>query len=154
MGTGKTTVAQIVAEKTRLRFVDMDEEIVALAGMSVPQIFAAEGESGFRAYERQICTTLAADIGQVIATGGGALVDEVNRSLMLANGLVICLNASPDAIRERLGDMAGRPLAPDWEALLLERQPVYAQIPHQIDTTGKSPEQVAEEVNRLWQSLR
>lgn len=154
MGTGKTTVAQFVAAATGLHFVDMDDEIVASMGMSIPQIFAAVGESGFRLQERRTCERLAAGSGQVIATGGGALVNAETLALMEDKGLVICLTAAPEVIESRLGDMEGRPLAPNWAMLLRERQLAYDRIRHQIDTTHKSPQQVAEEVIALWQSFQ
>lgn len=150
MGTGKTTVGELVADTIGWHFVDMDDEIVERIGRSIPQIFADEGEAGFRRYERIICQSLAARDSQVIATGGGALVDPANRALMIQSGMVICLNAAPEALRERLGDGSGRPLAPNWEALLQQRQAAYAEIPYQIETTELTPEQVAEKVVRLW----
>lgn len=152
MGTGKTTVGQLVAAQTGLRFVDTDAEIVARAGMTIPDVFAQQGEPAFRALESGICAELATRSGQVIATGGGALVDPCNRDIMQAAGLLVCLTARPDVIRERLADFDGRPLATNWEHLLRERRAAYAQIPHQIDTSEKSPEQVATEVVALWQS--
>ncbi len=152
MGTGKTTVAQTIARITGLRFVDADDAIVTFVGKSIPDIFASEGESGFRAYERQVCEQLAQGRDQVIATGGGALIDPYNLSMMQNTGLVVCLTATPDVIVQRLGDMDGRPLAPDWERLLRQRELFYARISHQIDTSHKTPDQIAEEVLQLWRS--
>lgn len=151
MATGKTTVGQLVADYTGWRFVDSDEEIMRRVGMTISEIFARDGEKGFRRYERVVCQTLAAGQKQVIATGGGMLVDETNRGVMLASGLVVCLTASPDEIRTRLGNFAGRPLAPDWEQLLESRRMAYAAIPYQIDTTGLTPEEVSEKVIALCQ---
>lgn len=151
MGTGKTTVGRLVADFIRWKFVDADEEIVARVGRSIPEIFAQDGEEGFRRYESAVCQSLAARSQHVIATGGGMLVDPSNRAVMMAAGFVICLTASPDAIRQRLTSFEGRPLAPNWETLLEQRRAAYAEIPYQIDTTDRTPEDVAQEIIRIWQ---
>jgi shikimate kinase len=154
MATGKTTVGQLVADFISWQFVDMDDEITERIGLPIPDIFAHHGEEGFRRYERIICQSLAARSEQVIATGGGALIDPASRALMMMSGLVICLTAAPDAIRERLVDPGGRPLARQWESLLEQRAPIYAQFPLQIDTTDLSVEQVAQKVVALWSASR
>lgn len=151
MGTGKTTVAQRLAGLLERPFVDTDAEIERRAGRSIAAIFAEDGEAAFRRREARLCRFLAGQRGLVIATGGGMLVDPGNRAVMLASGFVVCLNASVDAIRQRLAGETGRPLFQgDWEALLGRRQAAYAEIPHQINTDGQSPEAVAEEVLALW----
>lgn len=153
MGTGKTTVAKIVAERLHLPLVDTDEKIVEQARKSIPEIFAQDGEAVFRHHERRVCRFYAGQSGYVIATGGGALVDAENRLVMLASGLVVCLLASKAAIRERLAGQTGRPLfLGDWEALYDKRAEAYAAIPHQIDTSARTPEDVAQEIIRLWQT--
>lgn len=153
MGTGKTTVGQLVADRLGRPFIDTDAEIVHRMGMSVPEIFAKEGEAGFRHIERRLCRFLSAGRGLVIATGGGMLVDAGNRDVMLASGVVVCLTATPEAILERLKDENDeRPLLRgDWRALLEQRRAAYAAIPIQIDTTGKTPAQVAQEIVDRWQ---
>jgi shikimate kinase len=152
MGTGKSTVGRLVAEKLNRPFLDTDEEISRRKGMTVAEIFKHEGEQNFRHIERRLCRFLAAQTGYVVSTGGGMLVDETNRDVMLASGLVVCLSASPETIASRLKeDPAERPLASgDWRALLEKRRAAYAEIPHQIDTTDKTPQEVAEEVVHLW----
>lgn len=153
MGTGKTTVAKKVAERLGRTFIDTDEKIVEQAGKSIPEIFAQDGEAVFRHHERRVCRFYAGQSGYVIATGGGMLVDDENRRVMLASGLVVCLLASKAAIRERLAGQTGRPLfSGDWEALYDRRAEAYAAIPHQIDTTSRTPDEVVEEVIRLWQT--
>lgn len=155
MGTGKTTVGQLVAEKLDRPFIDTDAEIVRRVGMSIPELFQRQGEQGFRHVERRMCRFLAAQGGYVISTGGGMLVDDGNRDVMLASGMVICLTASPDTIMARLSvDKIERPLLKgDWRGLLEKRQPAYNAIPYQIDTTNKTPEAVAEEIVQLWQTV-
>jgi len=152
MGTGKSTVGQRVAEMTGRDFVDTDEVIVASAGMSIPEIFQREGEQSFRQRERLYCRFYAAQSRLVIATGGGMLVDESNRNVMLASGFVVCLDATPEAIEARVGGDMNRPLLnSDWRGLLEKRQAAYAAIPNHVDTTNKTPEAIAEEIVGLWQ---
>jgi len=155
MGTGKSTVGKLLAEKLNRPYVDTDEEIVRRIGMSIPEMFQRDGEDRFRHIERRMCRFLAAQGGYVISTGGGMLVDESNRDVMLASGFVVCLNATTDSIAERLkADKTERPLLKgDWRALLAKRQSAYAEIPNQIDTTGKTPETIADEIIHLWQTV-
>ena len=98
---------------------------------------------------------LAAQHGLVIATGGGMLVDESNRDVMLASSLVVCLNAAPDSILQRVkSDSIERPLLKgDWRVLLEKRAEAYASIPNQVDTTGKTPDEIAGEIVALWQQI-
>ena len=91
MGTGKTSVGREVARRLGRPFIDMDAEIEARTGKSIPAIFAEEGEAHFRNLEAGLCRELSARRGLVIATGGGTLVNEENRRLMSSGGLVICL---------------------------------------------------------------
>ncbi len=152
MGTGKTTIGQLVAEKLGWPFVDLDEVIVAQAGKPIAQIFAEDGEAIFRHYERRVCRFYAGQYGYVLATGGGMLVDADNQRAMLASSFVVCLQATKATIRERLAEETGRPLfSGDWETLYDQRQAAYAAIPHQIDTTNRDTNAVAEEVIELWQ---
>ena len=146
MGTGKTTVGQILARKLNREFVDMDAVIEARAGLTIPQIFERRGEDEFRKLERRLVYELALRNGLVIATGGGALINDEMRETMLRSGLVVCLNASKADIRERLAENANRPLAAGWESLFEARQGAYARMPYQIFTTGKTPEEIAAEI--------
>lgn len=155
MGTGKTTVGRILAEQYGLRFVDMDEEIERHAGRSIPEIFASCGEERFRQLETEVLRDLAAGEGRVIATGGGALVSEGNRALLSSDQRIVCLTCRPDELRKRLGRASGRPLLsgrPDQEmSRLLElRRPVYECF-EQIDTTGRSPQDTADEIEYRFQ---
>jgi shikimate kinase len=152
MGTGKTTVAKQVAEKLARPFVDTDDAIVEQAGKPIAQIFADDGEAAFRHYERRVCRFYAGQGGYVIATGGGMLVDPDNLAVMQASGLVICLVASKAVIKSRLQHETGRPLVNnDWENLYDQRLDAYAAIPHQIDTSDLTSDDVTKEVIALWE---
>lgn len=153
MGTGKSTVGRLIAVRLDRTFIDTDETIIQRVGLSIPDIFAHDGEQGFRLMERELCRFLGAQSGLVISTGGGTLVDSGNRDIMLTSGFVVCLNATTQAILARVSGVEDRPLLKgDWQALLQKRRAAYAEIPYQVDTTDRTPEQVAEEVLRLWQN--
>jgi len=161
MGTGKTAVGQEVARRVKATFVDMDAEIEARAGKSISRIFSEDGEPTFRQMERVLCKELSTKNGLVIATGGGALVDPVNRALMLNTGTVFCLTCDPDELLRRVSteDTPERPLlqTPDPQdeikRLLAARSEAYAAIPWQIDTTTASIEAVADRIVALAGAL-
>lgn len=152
MGTGKSTVGQMLADRLQRVFVDMDTAIEHRTGLTIPRMFAQYSEALFRAIEKGLCHELALRQHLVIATGGGALIDDDNRRIMQQTGFVVCLTASPDTIEARLTQSDARPLAGRWRELLALRQPVYEQFARCIDTTNKTPEIITEEVIRLWQN--
>jgi len=161
MGTGKSVVGRLVAQRLRRPFVDIDALIEAREGRSIPEIFAQEGEAYFRRVEAAVVRELAAQRGLVIATGGGALVPEENRRQMVQTSVVVCLWADEATLIERLRGQTDRPLLahPDWETtlrtLLARRRSAYQALPYHVDTTGKRVEEVAEEVIALYRkSLR
>ena len=153
MGTGKTTVGRLLALRTGGRFIDLDDVIVADAGRSIPDIFRAEGEPGFRQREAAALARVLGEVGVVIATGGGAACREPNLSLMLQKAEVVALAASPEETVRRTGARSGRPMldgAADPLAaareLLAKREPFYRRAHLHIDTEGKRPEQIADEI--------
>jgi shikimate kinase/3-dehydroquinate synthase len=152
MGTGKTTIGEEIARRMGTSFVDMDIEIEARAGKPIYRIFAEDGEAAFRQMETALCEQLSEQRGLVIATGGGALVDPANRTLMMESGTVICLSCDADEILRRVGDNADRPLLnvanpqAEIERLLQARREAYAAVPWQIDTTALSIEQVITQI--------
>lgn len=166
-GSGKTTVGRVVARRLGWRFVDNDEEIVREAGMSIEAIFADMRESHFRELERQCLTVLCQGDQQVVSTGGGIVTDEANRKLMERNGVIVFLEARPETIYERLVQQRSegdgpvvRPMltSPDPLArireLKAERQAGYALAHWTVHTDQLSPEEVAQEVVRGWETLK
>lgn len=153
MATGKTTVGRLVARQRGWAFVDLDESIASAAGMTVAEIFAQEGEAGFRRREAEAVRAAAARRRTIIATGGGAACREENLQTMLTAGRVVALSATPAEVLRRTGRGSGRPLL-DSKAdplgtaasLLVEREPFYARAHHTVDTVGRPPAEVADAV--------
>jgi shikimate kinase len=154
MGTGKSTTGRLAAGQLDFVFVDTDIEIISRAGLSIAEIFTQQGEPAFRQLEAEVCLSIAAQSGQVVATGGGALLNSCVYESFAAS-LIICLTCDLDEIIRRVGDTPSRPLfVADRERLgrlLASRADYYARFPHQIDTTFLSPQQAAQEVIYLWQ---
>jgi shikimate kinase len=132
MGAGKTSIGRRLAERLGLRFTDVDQWIVEHTGVTIPTIFELEGEPGFRRRERQALLALCREPGQVLATGGGAVLDPENRRLIQESGFVVWLRTSVERQLERLARDRNRPLlaAPDRRQRLLDmaqlRDPLYA----------------------------
>ena len=157
MGTGKSTIGQLVADRLGWRLVDTDTVIEERAGKIIAEIFEQDGEAAFRELEATVCRDMAALCHQVIAVGGGALVNPDVQAVFAARDLVICLTCDLDTIIQRVGDDPTRPLfSVDREKLsqlLDSRADHYASLPHQVGTTELSPEEAAEEVVQLWQRM-
>lgn len=144
MGTGKTQVGRLLARVLNLRFVDTDALIEKQTGTTIPNLFTTQGEAGFRAIEKQVIHRLQNTTGQVIATGGGAVIDPDNLRLFKSLGRVVHLQATPEIILKRTGgNAAARPMLSGPDALdriksLLEaRAGHYAQADFAVDTTQK-----------------
>ena len=155
MGAGKSAVGPVVAGRLGVPFVDLDELVAAGAGGSIDAVFAAEGEAGFRRRERE-AVAQAAGRAAVVACGGGVVLSPESVARMRGSGLVVWLDAPPEVLRERVGKGEGRPLLADGpggrlEEILEARRPAYSAAAHyRVATAGLTPEEVAEEVVRLW----
>jgi shikimate kinase len=158
MGAGKTSIGRRLAERFALAFVDADREIEAQAGASIATIFECEGEPGFRARERTALARLLADEALVIATGGGAVLDPVNRALLRTRGFVVHLQVSVDGQLQRLSRDRVRPLLQQGDRtqilqdLALARAPLYADVADLVfDTEGLAATEAA---RRLGEQLQ
>ena len=164
-GAGKTTVGIEAARLLGWRFVDLDERIEAAAGMPIDAIFARHGEPRFRDMETQALLAACEGERQVVSTGGGIIAADANREAMAANGAVVCLEAAPETIYERVraqseGDEAlVRPMLADADpmrrirVLKAQRQFHYTLAHWTVHTDRLSPAQAAREVVRAFDIL-
>ena len=152
MGTGKTTVGKIVAERRGMTFVDMDDVIEARENKSIERIFAEDGEPRFRELERELVVELASKQGLVVGAGGGVVLNADNVRDFAETGLVVCLTAPAGVILERVSKESHRPLLEGGEkakkivSILEARKELYGAIPFQVDTSELTPDQVADEI--------
>jgi shikimate kinase len=157
MGTGKTTVGRLVAQKLGREFVDTDLVIEERHG-PIQEIFDREGESRFRDIERALARELGQRTGLVIATGGRMLLDPENVRVLSKNGRIFCLVATPEEIYDRVTGDPSRVKRPLLEVedpkqriveLLGERGPDYERFP-QLTTDQIEPDVIAQELADLW----
>ncbi len=162
MGAGKSAVGPLLARSLTRRFVDTDAEIERSAGMAVSEIFSVEGERAFRERERQLIEDLSGG-SDVVALGGGAIVQPGAADLLGRTGSVVYLKASANLLLSRLGDCSERPLLRDLapegrlarlETLLAERAGVYETAVIAVDTERRTLEAVAEEILRRLDAAR
>lgn len=153
MATGKTVVGQALASRLGWRFVDLDREIEHTMGASVAEIFSRFGEAEFRSQEREAVERCCRLREAVVASGGGAVVDPRSRTAMRAAGKLVCLTADVETLLVRLGPAAGRPLLADSagreqkiRSLLAERASAYADVDLTVDTSGRTPVEVADSI--------
>jgi shikimate kinase len=155
MGSGKTAVGKHLARLFRFTFHDSDADIEAKTGVDIPFIFEKEGEAGFRIREKESIDRLTQLDSIVLATGGGAVIDEANRRALAERGVVVYLATSVDQQIERTRHARHRPLlqAADPEQrlreLMLRRAMLYAEIADlTVTTDGRRVQLVAEEIHQ------
>ena len=152
MGTGKTTIGKALAQMLHMKLVDVDEEIESAQGMTISDIFKTYGEQHFRDIETAMIKKLSQDQNIIISTGGGAVLREENMAALKEKGTIFCLNASAETILERTGRSQDRPLLKvenpkkKISELLCHRRPFYEKAGVMIETDGKSPLIIAEEI--------
>ncbi|WP_289077246.1 shikimate kinase [uncultured Parasutterella sp.] len=161
MGAGKSTVGKCLAERLGMDFVDLDEELERRCGVSIPFIFREEGEEGFRRRESALIEEFTRAKGLVVATGGGAVTQEKNRTLLKnAPIFTVHLKVSAEQCYRRTKN-SDRPLLQcenplEKITLLLEsRNPLYGEVASlTVDTDGKASKRVAEELNQTLINLQ
>lgn len=158
MGSGKSSVARVLAAKTGLVHVDTDDMVVRQAGMSIPDIFAKEGEAGFRDREHDVLKTLIAMEPCVISSGGGVVVREENRILLRQLGTVVYLEVTAKEALARIGHNEERPLlrgSVSPQQLLDRRQDWYEGVADvSINTSSQSISQIASDIYRRLRELQ
>ena len=164
MGSGKTTVGKILAKQLGKSFVDSDEEIKKRTGVSIPHIFYIEGETGFRQREAHVIQELVRHPNIVLATGGGAVLNEQVREALADNGIVVYLKSTVHDLWQRTRHDRNRPLLQTSDPygrlkeLYRQRDPLYTAVADMIEPTGKQSPQtlvmhLAAELNRLTEQL-
>jgi shikimate kinase len=158
MGAGKSAVGRRVASRLDIPFIDADTEIEKAAGCTISEIFAREGEEGFRAGERRVVTRLlSTEPVHVLATGGGAFMDPDTRALIREKAISLWLRADLDILFERVSRRSHRPLLKTADpkgtlrALMEQRYPVYAEAEIIVDS-GEGP--IGPMVARVMAALR
>ena len=152
MGSGKTTVGRLVAQRLQLPFYDLDQQIEQATGQTIANLFAQRGEQAFRELECDMLTQTIFVPRGVIATGGGVVLNERNRRLMRHRGWVIYLRASPETLWQRLQHTTDRPLlrtespSETLQAIAQAREPLYQEADWVIDTDTLCPEEVADAI--------
>lgn len=149
MGCGKTTCARLLGNQLGLQVVDTDDLVVEKAGMSISDLFAAQGETAMRDLETQVARELSQKQDLVIATGGGLPLREGNRNLLRTTGVVVFLRRDPGEIYDT-ADMSGRPLGQQGREAFLarfaQREPIYQAFSHIIINDFSSPEDTVAEI--------
>jgi CMP/dCMP kinase len=155
MGSGKTTVGRLLAERTGMEFIDLDTRIEDRAGRTIAEMFAEQDEDAFRAAETEALREVLAATNAVIATGGGIVTREENRKIIRDLGLVVWLDAPAETLVERVGDGEARPMLAGGnilrrlEQLLADRREKYAEASDiHLDTTELLPEEIADRIAR------
>jgi shikimate kinase len=148
-GAGKSVVGEELAGRLGVPFVDLDRVIEAAQGRSVPEIFEAEGEAGFRALEAGALTKASTQDPSVVACGGGVVLEPANRITLRNTGTAVFLDVPLEQLEARVRPAADRPLIReqgDLERLLADREPLYREFAaHVVDASG-TPGEVAEAI--------
>lgn len=155
MAAGKTVVSRRLAQKLEWRFIDLDRVIETNKGLPIQAIFSQQGEGSFRAAEKFALEQVLKREEQVIALGGGAVLDPENLDLLKASGLLIWLKVSPRVVLKRIKHKNNRPLLQGAdrlkriEKLAAQRENVYAEADITVDTDDKPVDRVVDEILRL-----
>ena len=153
MGAGKTTTGHLLAERLGWHYRDSDADVEAATGLTVPELFARDGEAAFRRAEATVLAEACADPSpSIVSVAGGAVLSEDNRRLIASSGIVVWLRARPETLAARVGDGVGRPLLGDDPAeavvrLDAVRAPLYAELADVVlDVDALDPVTVADRI--------
>ena len=146
MGAGKSSIGRRLAARLGIPFIDADAEIESAAGMTIPEIFDKHGEPYFRAGEARVIARLLDSGPQVLATGGGSLMDARTRALIGKKGVSIWLKADIDVLLKRTKRRNDRPLAEKIKDLLPIREPLYAQADIVVQSRDEPHDNIVDEI--------
>jgi shikimate kinase len=146
MGAGKSSVGRRLSARLGIPFVDADSEIEAAAGMTIPEIFETHGEPYFRAGEARVIARLLDGGPQVLATGGGAIMNQQTRDLIRIKGISVWLKAELEVLLRRTKRRNDRPLAEKIKDLMPLREPVYAQADIVVQSRDEPHDIIVDEI--------
>ncbi len=146
MGAGKSSIGRRLAGRLGIPFIDADTEIENAAGMTIPEIFDKHGEPYFRAGEKRVIARLLDNGPQVLATGGGAVMDQSTRDLIHIKGISVWLRADLDVLLKRTKRRNDRPLAEKIKDLLPQREPVYSLSDIIVQSRDEPHETIIDEI--------
>jgi shikimate kinase len=146
MGAGKSSIGRRLAGRLGLPFIDADSEIESAAGMTISEIFDKHGEPYFRAGEARVIARLLDNGPQVLATGGGSLLDAHTRALIGEKGVSVWLKADIDVLLKRTKRRTDRPLAEKIRDLLPVREPLYAQADIVVQSRDEPHDNIVDEI--------
>jgi shikimate kinase len=146
MGAGKSSIGRRLAARLGIPFVDADSEIESAAGMTIPEIFAKHGEPYFRAGEARVIARLLDNGPQVLATGGGSVMNQQTRDLIRIKGVSVWLKADLDVLMRRTKRRNDRPLAEKIKDLLPMREPLYAQSDIIVHSRDEPHDDIVDEI--------
>ncbi|HZL32240.1 MAG TPA: shikimate kinase [Pseudolabrys sp.] len=146
MGAGKSSVGRRLATRLSIPFVDADSEIEIAAGMTIAEIFSTHGEPYFRAGEARVIARLLDHGPQVLATGGGAVMDQRTRDLIHIKGISVWLKADIDVLMKRTKRRGERPLVDKMKDLLPLREPVYALADITVQSRDEPHDTIVDEI--------
>jgi shikimate kinase len=152
MGAGKSAIGRKVAAMLELPFIDADLEIESVSSMTIPELFAQYGEPEFRALEKRVVSRLLKSGPRVLATGGGAFINDSTRQAIRRRGISVWLSADLDLLMDRVSRRQNRPLLKDpdprgvMSRLMDERYPVYRKANIEVPSRDISKEDMAADV--------
>jgi shikimate kinase len=146
MGAGKSSIGRRLAARLGIPFIDADGEIESAAGMTISEIFDKHGEPYFRAGEARVIARLLENGPQVLATGGGSLLDAQTRTLIREKGISIWLKADIEVLLKRTKRRNDRPLAEKMRDLLPVREPLYAQADIVVQSRDEPHDNIVDEI--------
>ena len=146
MGAGKSSIGRRLASRLGIPFIDADTEIVSAAGMTIPEIFEKHGEPYFRAGEARVIARLLDNGPQVLATGGGSVMDPQTRALIGQKSISIWLKADIDVLLKRTKRRNDRPFVEKIKDLLPVREPIYAQADIIIQSRDEPHDTIIDEI--------
>ena len=152
MGTGKTTVGQLLSSQLRREFVETDDLIEEKEGISISDIFSKKGEAHFRKVEKEVLKEVAQLDNLIVSCGGGIVIDSENLSILKETGIIVCLEANPSTIYERTKKYTHRPLLSvsnpikKIKELIKMRECYYRKAHFFVDTSRLTPKEVTDKI--------